>query len=431
MTVPFIEGHTVASSMFADTGDFVTPGSPIQSQDGNSIGDGIYDGPKGLVAHSSGIVTIANGIVFVDPNRPKINSPEIGDIVIGQVSRINAKTAEIKILHVENKESGHRDVPALKQFADIYITELVDRFIPSAGDVMKIRDIVRAKIIGDNPILKASTKGDDKFGVINAICPSCGLDLIASSSVPDFNVSCTRCDYSAYRVLSIDFCSGQENNSDANLIELNRQGERWSSAAEVILGHDGARPYLSPLADFRRGPSHNAPEAAKRNKNSSNSNNRVQRNMHSTICTLCSTKTEVPFKPTPGKPIRCRDCMSKVKDGKATKEELANERKILMKARSEAESSQGIKLFVASLSYDVSEDQLRDIFNPYGTVTDLHIAKDKETGKSKGFAFVTFDNFKEGKNAIANLNNKELNGRKMSIQESNRDNKRNNNRNRR
>jgi RNA recognition motif-containing protein len=122
--------------------------------------------------------------------------------------------------------------------------------------------------------------------------------------------------------------------------------------------------------------------------------------------------------------------MSKVKDGKASKEELANERKILMKARSESQESQGMKIFVASLSYEVTEDELRNVFSPYGNITDLHIANDRESGKSKGFAFITFENYKEGKNAINSLKNTELNGRKMSIQESNRDSSRNN-RNRR
>ena len=431
MTVPFIEGNTVASSMFASTGDFVTPGSPIQIPEGNTPGAGVYEGPNGTVASFSGTIVHSDGLVSINPNRPSINSPGIDDIVIGEVSRINSKTAEIKILHVENKDGGDRNVPALKQFADIYITELLDRFIPSAGDTMRVRDIIRARIIGDDPILKASTKGDISFGVIHAICPSCGLDLTASKDVPDFNVSCNRCDYSGYRILSSEFGRGQNLSSEIDIVQLNRQGERWSSAAESFLGHDGARPYLSPLADFRRGVIHDIPEDVKRNKQSSNSGNRPQRNMHSTTCTMCEIKTEVPFKPTPGKPIRCRDCMSKVKEGKASKEELANERKVLMKARSESLESQGIKLFVASLSYDVTEDELRNVFTPFGKLSDLHIATDKETGKSKGFAFVTFENIKEGKKAINALKNQELNGRKMSIQESNRDNKRSNNHNRR
>ena len=72
----------------------------------------------------------------------------------------------------------------------------------------------------------------------------------------DFNVACTRCDYSGYRVLSSDFGNGFSSKNGDTISSLNREGERWSSAADSMLGHDGARPYLSPVADFRRGISH-------------------------------------------------------------------------------------------------------------------------------------------------------------------------------
>jgi exosome complex RNA-binding protein Csl4 len=61
-------------------------------------------------------------------------------------------------LHIEGKEGGERDIPALKLFADIYVTDFVDRYIPSAGDAMRSRDIVRAKITQFEPMLKASTR---------------------------------------------------------------------------------------------------------------------------------------------------------------------------------------------------------------------------------------------------------------------------------
>jgi CxxC-x17-CxxC domain-containing protein len=184
------------------------------------------------------------------------------------------------------------------------------------------------------------------------------------------------------------------------------------------------------MADFRRGASHQKPEIIK-SKRDNFSNNRSQKTMNSTKCTLCGVKTEVPFTPTPGKPIRCRDCMSKVKEGKASKDELSKEREILMKARSRASKEAGMKLFVASLDYEVTEDELKQIFSKFGEIKDLHIASDRETGKSKGFAFVTFQNNKDGKKAISELNKKEFNGRKISVQESRQDSSRNrNNRNR-
>ena len=116
---------------------------------------------------------------------------------------------------------------------------------------------------------------------------------------------------------------------------------------------------------------------------------------------------------------------SKVKEGKASKDELSKEREILMDARSKASEAAGIKLFVASLDYEVTEDELNTLFSQFGKIKDLHLALDRETGKSKGFAFVTFENIKDGKKAISKLKNKELNGRKISVQESRQDSSRN------
>jgi CxxC-x17-CxxC domain-containing protein len=134
---------------------------------------------------------------------------------------------------------------------------------------------------------------------------------------------------------------------------------------------------------------------------------------------MCSSKTEVPFKPTPGKPIRCRDCLNKVNDGEASKEELAAEREVLKTARAKSDASMPMKLFVGSVSWDASEDDLRKAFAEHGTVTEVHIAKDRETGKSRGFAFISFPNKKEGAAAVKKLDGAEFFGRKLSVQESN------------
>ena len=141
--------------------------------------------------------------------------------------------------------------------------------------------------------------------------------------------------------------------------------------------------------------------------------------MHPTTCTLCGTKTKVPFKPTPGKPIRCRDCMDKVKEGKASKDELAKERKVLNSARSGAGESMGLKLFIGGVSYDATEDDLREAFSAHGQLKEVHIATDRETGRSKGFAFITFANKKDGLAAIKALHESKIRGRKISVQESN------------
>ena len=242
--------------MSASAGDFVTPGTRVLADQNTSLGDGIIDTESGPLALLTGKLILEDGVMSIQIPGSTANLPKIGDVVIGQVNRLNAKTAEIRILHIEGKEGGGRDVPALKLFADIYVTDFVDRYIPSAGDAMRSRDIVRAKITQFEPMLKASTKDDPSFGVIHAICPPCGAVLQKSNSEPDFNVTCNNCDYKSYRVLSSGFNVGFHIPKNSDIDSFNRPGKRWSEEAEKNLGHDGARPYLSPLADFRRGINH-------------------------------------------------------------------------------------------------------------------------------------------------------------------------------
>ena len=409
--------------MTAAAGDFVTPGSSVIVPDGVEAGDGIHSDASSTMAVVTGTLVQSNGTMSVDPSRPSVNSPQIGDVIIAEVNRLNPKTAEVRLLHIEGKDGGHRTVPAEELFADIFVTNFVDRFLPSAGDAMRKRDIVRARIVELDPMLKATTRDNPELGVLHALCPQCGEDLEASSKTPDFNVACPRCDYTGYRVLSNGFGHGHVLGDDIQ--SLNRPGVRWSSEAEPMLGHDGARPYISPIADYRRGMSHEMPDSVRRQKAAQSrgggggGRGGPRREMHPTTCTLCGTKTQVPFKPTPGKPIRCRDCMDKVKDGKASKDELAKERGVLNAARAGAEGSMGLKLFIGGVSYDATEDDLREAFSAHGELKEVHIATDKETGRSKGFAFITFPNKKDGLAAIKALHESKIHGRKISVQESN------------
>ena len=397
--------------MRSTTGDFVTPGNQVEVPAGASLGSGLSETESGAIALVSGTLISDGDILSVDANSLETNSPQIGDDVIAEVTKLMPKVAMIRILHIE-KDGGHRDLSAENLFADIFVTEIVDRFLPSPGDAMRSRDLIRARITQIEPNLKASTRGSPELGVLWAICPACGSELTTSDDKQDFNVDCNRCDYSGYRVLSNGFGHGHILGDDIQ--ELNRAGERWSAEAESNLGHEGARPYLSPVADHRRGISHEASPAAMRMRSAitgkGGHGGGKQRIQHKTKCTLCGCETTVPFVPTPGKPIRCKECMDKVKEGKATKEELAAEREVLTKARTEASEVAGIKLFIARLSFDANEDELRNHFSTHGEITECSIAKDRDTGKSRGFAFVKFASRKAGG---------EIQGRKISVQESN------------
>ncbi|RAP33612.1 RNA-binding protein [Candidatus Marinamargulisbacteria bacterium SCGC AG-410-N11] len=77
----------------------------------------------------------------------------------------------------------------------------------------------------------------------------------------------------------------------------------------------------------------------------------------------------------------------------------------------------GKKLFVGGLSWDTKEDGLRTYFEEIGTVEDLIIITDRETGRSRGFGFVTMSTEEEAKTAIEQFDGKELDGRRLKINE--------------
>lgn len=74
-------------------------------------------------------------------------------------------------------------------------------------------------------------------------------------------------------------------------------------------------------------------------------------------------------------------------------------------------------LFVGNLSFQTAEGELRTLFASFGQITRVHMAMDRETGRSRGFAFVEMANDEEAKSAIAALDGKELNGRNIKVNE--------------
>lgn len=76
-----------------------------------------------------------------------------------------------------------------------------------------------------------------------------------------------------------------------------------------------------------------------------------------------------------------------------------------------------LNIYVGNLPYRMSEAELREVFAEFGEVVRAKIVKDKDTNRSKGFGFVEMSNDNDGKRAIEALNNKEVNGRALRINE--------------
>ncbi len=77
-----------------------------------------------------------------------------------------------------------------------------------------------------------------------------------------------------------------------------------------------------------------------------------------------------------------------------------------------------MNIYVGNLSWSMTDEDLSSLFTQYGTVTSAKILKDKMNGRSKGFGFVEMEDDEAAKTAIANLNESEIQGRKLIVNES-------------
>ena len=76
-----------------------------------------------------------------------------------------------------------------------------------------------------------------------------------------------------------------------------------------------------------------------------------------------------------------------------------------------------MNLYVGNLSFNVSESDLEKVFADYGKVNSVNVIKDRETGRSRGFAFVEMNDRVEGADAIEGLNLHRIDGRAITVNE--------------
>ena len=76
-----------------------------------------------------------------------------------------------------------------------------------------------------------------------------------------------------------------------------------------------------------------------------------------------------------------------------------------------------MNIYIGNLPYSVTEDDLRDVFSQFGQVDSSNIITDKFSGRSKGFGFVDMPNDGEAREAIESMNDKDLKGRTIKVNE--------------
>jgi RNA recognition motif-containing protein len=73
------------------------------------------------------------------------------------------------------------------------------------------------------------------------------------------------------------------------------------------------------------------------------------------------------------------------------------------------------KVFVGGLSWNTNDDMLRNAFEAYGSVDEAKVVSDRDTGRSRGFGFVTFSDDEGAQQAIATMNGRQLDGRTLNV----------------
>ena len=75
------------------------------------------------------------------------------------------------------------------------------------------------------------------------------------------------------------------------------------------------------------------------------------------------------------------------------------------------------KLYVGSLSWDTTDEGLNTAFSRFGEVTEATVVKDRDTGRSRGFGFVTFNSNEDADTAISGMDGKDMDGRTIKVNE--------------
>ena len=220
----------------------VTPGTVVGTADKNSPGAGTTEQNGNLIALLTGTVVENDGVISIDSYNEMLRL-EAGDMVIGEVVKLNEKAGEIKVLSVEGK--ANRSIMADQEYAQFHVTRICDRFLHNTADGLRRRDIVRAKVSEAGNVVRIDMREDANCGVLWALCPSCGDTFVAEQN-GDWNVSCRTCGEESFRALADDF------GGEAGKSALNGAGKRWSGAAEAQFAKEALDVQLSLQKMFEK-----------------------------------------------------------------------------------------------------------------------------------------------------------------------------------
>lgn len=178
----------------------VLPGESLSTTEEFTAGEGTYE--------ENGLVVSANiGSLEVDDDerivKVKAKNPplviKVGDVIIGAITDVKGSIANVDVAKVV----GNNRSISSDNSASIHISKITNGYVEDMGRLLRIGDIIRAKVIQSKPSMQISTQGDD-FGVIKALCMKCRLPLIKKEK----ELYCENCERVETRKIARDYGEG-------------------------------------------------------------------------------------------------------------------------------------------------------------------------------------------------------------------------------
>jgi len=105
------------------------------------------------------------------------------------------------------------------------------------------------------------------------------------------------------------------------------------------------------------------------------------------------------------------------KSDRIAREAGYDDRRVRSRKVNAGKDSVSMKLYVGNLPYNTTEEDLRNLFSQHGNVDNVAVVTDRDTGRSRGFGFVEFQDDNEARNAISGLSGQEYGGRALTVNE--------------
>jgi len=183
------------------SGQIVVPGDRLGVIEEFTPGPGTYESEGTIYSAATGraLMDLLNKRVSVYPKTHVTKVPHVGSVVLGQVSDIQSKQANIRIFQVgDHALSGFFSGP-------IHIGDVSQRYVESMYDVCRAGDIVRAKVISEKNRVFHLTTDEKDLGVVYAFCSRCGHSLAQRR----FIMRCPECGNSERRKTAADYGKGE------------------------------------------------------------------------------------------------------------------------------------------------------------------------------------------------------------------------------